>query len=83
MIRQNSLRWVAGRRTPAKTYITRVFNYGTLEDWRAMKKRFSQKQIREALKKPLRGQWTSRAKAFAEAVYGIRLPAGALISYDA
>ena len=77
------LQWVAGERTPDKTYITRVFNFGTLEEWRRMKTRCTQEQILEALRNPLRGQWTRRARRFAEVLYGIPLPESAVISYDA
>lgn len=77
------LRWVAGEHTSDRVYITRVFNFGTLEEWRQMKRRYTEKQIQEALKNPLKGQWTSRAKRFAEVVYGIQLPEAAVLSYDA
>ena len=79
---RTSLRWVAGKRTKQKIYITRVFNYGTLEEWRAMKKRYSRKTILETLTDPLRGQWTPRAKAFAETMFGIKMPNTVLISYN-
>lgn len=77
------LQWVAGKDTPDRVYITRVFNFGTLEEWRRMKKRYTEEQIREALEKPLRGQWTRRARRFAEVLYDVQLPADVLISYDA
>lgn len=83
MKRTGALRWVAGRGTPDKVYITRVFNYGTREEWRQLQKTYSKREIEQALRQPLRGQWTKRGKAFAEAMYGIRLPDAVLISYDA
>ncbi len=76
------LRWVAGADTSEKVYITRVFNFGTLEEWRQMKNRYPQEKILDALKNPLPGQWTQRAKRFAEVVYNVPLPESALISYD-
>ena len=71
---QGQLRWVAGAKTPAKVYITRVFNFGTWEEWRALKQQFSQAQIEEAVRQPLRGQWTPRARRFAEALYECSMP---------
>lgn len=62
--------------------MARVFNFGTLEEWRQMRGRYTPEQIREALRNPLPGQWTKRAKRFAEALYGIPLPDRTLISYD-
>lgn len=83
MARRQVLKWVAGEKTPEKVYITRVFNYGTLEEWNNMKKRFTKRQIGEAVRKPLAGQWTFRAKALAEVIFGVRMPRRVLISYDA
>lgn len=80
---RNALRWVAGQKTPVKVYITRVFNFGTLEEWRAMKRRYPRKVILDAVRHPLPGQWTGRAKAFAEIIFGVRMPKKALISYEA
>lgn len=80
---KESLRWVAGKATPTKTYITRVFNLGTWEEWEAMKRNFSSGQIREAVRHPLRGQWTPRGKAFAETLFNCQLPDEILISFDA
>lgn len=77
-----SLAWVAGQNTPDKIYVTRVINYGTWAEWQNMKKQYSREQIMEAIKKPLRGQWTRRGKAFAEVVFECRLPDDVLISYD-
>ncbi len=79
----NGLRWVAGAGTSGKVYITRVFNYGTLEEWRQMRKRFTPGKIRAALERPVRGQWTRRAKRFAEVLFKIRMSEEAVISYDA
>ena len=76
------LQWVAGDQTPEEMYITRVFNFGTLEEWRHMKRLYTEKQIRAVLTNPLKGQWTRRAKKFAEVVYNIPLPDAAVISYD-
>ena len=80
---RRSLHWVAGNRTPVKTSITRVFNFGTWEEWQAMKREFPSEVIREAVTHPLRGQWTCRGKAFAEAVFDCKLPPETLISFDA
>lgn len=83
MDNQSGLRWVAGNHTPEKVFITRVFNFGTLEEWRGMKQQYTPTQISEALRNPLPGQWTKRAKRFAEVLYDIQLPEAVLISYDA
>ena len=80
---RKKLKWVAGEKTSTKVYVTRVFNYGTWEEWQMMKKDFSRKEILETLKVPLLGQWTVRGKAFAEVVYGCKLPKKVVISYDA
>ncbi len=79
---RRSLRWVSGDATPAKTYITRVFNFGTWEEWQAMKAEFSREAVQGAVLRPLRGQWTPRGKAFAETLFECRLPDEALISFD-
>ncbi|MBI4358637.1 MAG: hypothetical protein HY584_04990 [Candidatus Omnitrophica bacterium] len=76
------LKWVAGKNTPQKVYITRVFNFGTWEEWRALKRKFHPLAIEESVKKPLAGQWTKRAKNFAEVLYSCKMPRKALISYD-
>ena len=81
MLNRNGLKWVAGHRTPDQTYITRVINFGTLEEWRQLRKKYSSHQIKRALRKPLRGQWTRHGKAFAEAIFGVHLPKSVLISY--
>lgn len=78
-----ALRWVSGRHTPDKEYITRVFNFGTWEEWRHMHKKYSRGQIEAALLDPLKGQWTRHGKSFAETVYHVRLPLESLINYDA
>ncbi len=83
MIDSASLQWVAGEGTPDRVYITRVFNFGTLEEWRQMKQRYPENQILAALQNPLRGQWTKRAKRFAEVLYDIRMPDSSIISYEA
>lgn len=80
---KGSLRWVAGAATPQKTYVTRVFNLGTWQEWQAMKKKFTRRQIREAVLHPLRGQWTPRGKAFAETLFDCRLPNDVVIRFDA
>jgi len=78
---RNALQWVAGSKTPDKVYITRVFNLGTLEEWRRMKSRFAEGKIRQALEDPLPGQWTRRAKRFAEVLFDIKMSDKALIRY--
>ena len=83
MLKWSKLKWVAGQKTSAKVYITRVFNFGTWEEWRRMKKKFSQAEIKQAVKNPLPGQWTVRGKAFAEVVFGYKMPKKVIISYDA
>ena len=81
--KRGGLKWVAGKRTPAKVYITRVFNFGTCEEWREIKRRFHRAEIEGVVRHPLRGQWTKRGKAFAETLFDCRMPASVLISYDA
>lgn len=83
MNQSRALKWVAGERTPARTYITRVFNFGTWEEWQAMKRDFPPEQIRQAVLQPLRGQWTRRGKALAEALFDCKLPEETLTRYDA
>ena len=82
MRNQKKLKWVAGSKTPEKIYITRVINFGTWQEWRAMKRRFSRAQIKSALENPLRGQWTPKGKRFAEVLFDCVLPQNTLISYD-
>ncbi len=77
-----SLEWVAGEATPCKVYITRVFNYGTWQEWQQMNGRYSQDDIRDAVMNPLRGVWTPRGKVLAELIYDCRLPADTLLSFD-
>lgn len=83
MKKRKTLAWVSGHKTPDKTYITRVFNFGTFEEWKAMRRKFSERAILETVKHPLRGQWNRRGRAFAEALFHIRMPKNVLISYDA
>lgn len=75
--------WMTSPALSGKTSITRVFNFGTWEEWQDMKKRFSRKDIEEAVKNPLRGQWTPRARALAELMFECRMPDVVLISYEA
>jgi hypothetical protein len=82
MQNRKGLRWIAGNQTPDSTYITRVINFGTLEEWRQLRKKYSHSKIKQALKKPLRGQWTRHGKAFAEVIFGVHLPKSVLISYE-
>ena len=79
---RQGLQWIAGDRTPPKVYLTRVINFGTWEEWQDVKRRFSPDQIREALIRPLKGQWTKRGRAFAEAIFDCKIGDEALISYD-
>ena len=79
----SALDWVAGSKTPDKTYITRVFNFGTWKEWQHMKRRYTSRQVRDAVRHPLRGMWTVRGKALAEILYDCRLPKETLISFDA
>lgn len=76
------LRWVSGKDTADSVYITRVFNYGTWDEWQDMLARYSREDIAAVLYQPLRGSWTRRGRALAEAVYGITLPDNAILSYD-
>jgi len=77
------LPWAAGPTTPEKVYITRVMNFGTWEEWCALKRRFSRAEIKAALiRKPLRGQWTPKGRRLAEVLFDCVLPNDALISYD-
>ena len=75
------LTWVAGPATPLKVYVTRVLNFGTWKEWQAMRESVPSDQVLDAIKRPLRGQWTPRGKAFAECVFGHTLPDDVLISY--
>lgn len=79
----NSLTWVAGTSTPQKIFITRVWNFGTWEEWQKMWKDYTPSEIEEAVRHPLKGQWTRHGKAFAETLCGYPVPNDALISYDA
>ena len=79
----SSLHWVAGHATPASVHITRVFNFGTWKEWKKLGKDYSAKSIEQAVRKPLKGQWTPRGKAFAEVLFRVTLPQDSLISYDA
>jgi hypothetical protein len=81
--KRRNLKWVAGSKTPPKTYITRVFNFGTWDEWKGLKKSFSRNAIKEAVKNPLPGQWTPRGKALAEVIFKCHMPKKSLISYDA
>ncbi len=80
---QKGLRWVAGASTPNKIYITRVWNFGTWEEWQEMNRTYSPTEIHDAVKHPLRGEWTRRGKAFAETVCSYSMPQDVLISYNA
>lgn len=77
-----SLQWVAGKHTPTKTYITRVLNFGTWDEWRTLTKNFSREEIKNAVDHPLRGHWTRRGKAFAETRFNCRMPDEVLISLN-
>jgi hypothetical protein len=80
---KNGLTWVAGENTPKKTYITRVFNYGTMEEWKQLQKSESPEAIKDAVVNPLFGQWTPRARAFAQVIFDHQMPESALIKYHA
>ena len=47
------LTWVAGPATPLKVYITRVFNLGTWDEWREMRRTLPHEQILDAIKDTL------------------------------
>lgn len=80
---RNKLKWIAGSKTPEKIYITRVINFGTWEEWCAMKRRFSHAKVKSALlKNPLKGQWTPHGRRLAEVLFDCALPQNTLISYD-
>lgn len=83
MDHRTGLRWVAGEATPPIVYITRVFNFGTWEEWKQLRKEYDAEDIGKAVSQPLRGQWTRQGKAFAEALYDCHLPDDSLRSYDA
>lgn len=74
--------WVSAEKTPIKTYITRVINLGTWEEWKNLQTSVPKTAILDALEYPLLGQWTPRGKAFAECVFDRRLNDNVLISYD-
>lgn len=82
MKHHKAITWVSGSHTPEKTYITRVFNFGTWREWNALKRTFLPQQIEDVVRHPLRGQWTKRGKAFAEVIFECRMPNNVLISYD-
>ena len=82
MHKVSGLTWVSGTDTPIETYVTRVLNFGTWEEFNALNRSVSRQQILDAMAHPLRGQWTSRGKAFAECVFGCTLPDDVLISYE-
>ncbi len=75
------LTWVAATSTPTKTYVTRVINLGTWEEWKDLQKSVPKTVILDALEHPLIGQWTPRGKAFAECVFDRILSHSVLISY--
>ncbi|OGJ60682.1 hypothetical protein A3A67_04670 [Candidatus Peribacteria bacterium RIFCSPLOWO2_01_FULL_51_18] len=77
----SGLAWVADKNTPEKTYVTRVLNLGTWEEWQALKQSASRDQIMDAVEHPLKGQWTKKGKSFVECVFHRILPDEALISY--
>jgi hypothetical protein len=81
MDQRSGLQWVAGDNTPPKVYITRVINYGNLEEWRALKHQYSPEAIQDALTNPLPGQWTKHGKAFAEIMFDVTLPNDVLNTY--
>lgn len=83
MDQRHGLRWVAGENTPPAVYITRVFNFGTWEEWKHLHTEYTSQDIERAVREPIRGQWTRRGKALAEIVYNCRLPEDVLLSYDA
>ena len=76
------LNWSAGDNTSSKVYITRVFNFGTWGEWQALKLKYSADEIKATVEQPLKGQWTKRAKAFAEVLFDIKMPQEAVISYE-
>ena len=77
------LAWVSGENTPHKIVITRIMNFGTWDEWQAMRHDLPENQILDAVEHPLRGQWTPRGKAFAECVFDRHMSNDALIRYDA
>lgn len=81
MRKKDGLRWVSGEATPHRVYVTRVINLGTHDEWRTMRDTMTKEQILDAIDHPLKGQWTSHGKAFAECVFGRALPDDVLISY--
>lgn len=82
MKQSQGLTWVAGDSTPTKTWITRVFNFGTWEEWQMLKEKVEPETITEALQQPLKGQWTRHGKAFAETMFDCHLSDDVLISYN-
>ena len=79
----SSLTWVAGPSTPCNVYLTRVWNFGTWEEWQAMWREYSRSAIEQVVRVPLKGEWTRHGKAFAETICGCTMPDDVLISYDA
>ncbi len=82
MADSHGIRWVAGQNTPNKVYITRVFNFGTWEEWQEIKRKYSPNEIEEAVRFPLRGCWTRRGRALAETLYDCTIPDEGLIAYN-
>jgi hypothetical protein len=79
----SSLTWVAGPATPRRVYLTRLWNFGTWDEWQEARRQYASRELEEAVKHPLRGQWTRHGKAFAETVCRCTMPDDVLVSYDA
>ena len=79
---QSGLTWVGGGSTPRNVYLTRMWNFGTWEEWRQKLQDYPRTAVEEVVQHPLRGQWTRHGKAFAEAFCGLAMPDDVLISYD-
>jgi hypothetical protein len=78
-----ALRWVSGKKTPDRVWITRVWNLGTWDEWKEMKKLHSREEIIDVVKNPIQGAWTKHGKQFAEAVTGCTMSDDVLCNYDA
>jgi hypothetical protein len=83
MDRPNSLTWVAGPATPDRVYLTRVWNLGTWDEWRAAHARYPRAALDAVVRHPLKGHWTRHGKAFAEAVCRVVMPDDVRASYHA
>ena len=80
---ESGLTWVSGPNTPHRVLLTRIWNFGTWEEWREMRKKVPLSEIEDVVRHPLRGQWTRHGRAFAEVLCDCTMPDDALLCFDA